>query len=269
MNRRFWVVAAIGLIVGGTSGCVTCGHQQFAQVWQSEAEHELPVSCRKQVYVFLIHGLTPSCVSGLELLRDKLAHHGFAKVGVGEALAGVGITREIREIHAHEPDAQFVLVGYDWGGWAASSLARELHQDGIPIAAVVLLNPVHSLAPCGVRTLLITSGKAPAWGSSTDRVVIPDTNHFRLPSHPTTVGTITGLLHEIAADGVPPTLDPVPEWHYLHAPAMRPFVPPQGQEWDFLTETGTVPLPIGMRLSTQPVPSTQHLEATKSSLTPR
>lgn len=269
MNRRFWVVAAIGLIVGGTSGCVTCCHQQFAQVWQSEAEHELPVSCRKQVYVFLIHGLTPSCVSGLELLRDKLAHHGFAKVGVGEALAGVGITREIREIHAHEPDAQFVLVGYDWGGWAASSLARELHQDGIPIAAVVLLNPVHSLAPCGVRTLLITSGKAPAWGSSRDRVVIPDTNHFRLPSHPTTVGTITGLLHEIAADGVPPTLDPVPEWHYLHAPAMRPFVPPQGQEWDFLTETGTVPLPIGMRLSTQPVPSTQHLEATKSSLTPR
>ncbi len=269
MNRRFWVVAAIGLIVGGASGCVSCGHQQFAKVWQSEAEHELPVSCRKQVYVFLIHGLTPSGVSGLEILRDKLAHHGFAKVGVGEALAGVYITQEIREIHAHEPNAQFVLVGYDWGGWVASSLAHELHQDGIPIAAVVLLNPVHSPTRCGVRTLLITSGKSPAGGGSTDRVVIPDTNHFRLPSHPSTVSVITSLLHEIAADGVQPTLDPVPQWHYPHAPAMRPFVAPQGYDWDFLTETGTAPLPIGMRFSTQPEPSAHRVEGEKSPLTSR
>ncbi|MCS6866669.1 MAG: hypothetical protein NZS48_16575 [Gemmata sp.] len=269
MKCRFWMGALIGMSWAATAGCVSCGHQQYAKVWQRGADVAGPLSCRQQVYVFLIDGLAPACIASLERLREPLANHGFAKVGVANAVAGVSIAEEIRGIHATAPETKFVLIGYDVGGMVAQLLARELLREGIPIEAVVLVNPVHDRPPCGVRTVLITNGKAPACMAANDRIVVPEANHFRLPTHPTTVRAIVNLLEDLAASCMAPPVDPVPQWSYPHAPAMRPMIPPQGGAWDFLADTGMVPRPIGLRLSPESRLPTDRTEMTQTPITPQ
>jgi hypothetical protein len=270
MTKRFWAVGAVLAIVVVNTGCVTCCHKSYAQALANGAECELPPDCRGRVYVFLLHGITPTTECGLSKLREKLAVRGFAKVGEGELASGFCIASEIKTIHKCEPEAKFVLVGYDLGAAAAVCLSRELAVKGIPVASVVLLDPMGPLPTdrCEIPTLLITSGTTTTRALHTLHVAVPDAKHHTLPAHPVTVESITSLLMEIAASEIEPLIDPVPAWSYKHAPEMRPFVPPTGTEWDFLAEQGP-PLPIGTRAISQPVPMQQPVTSAQAVTVPR
>lgn len=254
MSKRIWVAGAVLGVALANAGCVTYCHEGCAKVWDRGADHELSNSCRAQVHVFMVHGLTPSTGHGLRALRHKLNECGFAKVGAGELVSGFCIEHEIKKIHRCDPEAKFVLVGYDFGGSVANCIARDLAEKGVPVEAVVLLDPLNCGKPSGARTILVTSGTTPSTVAHTDRLVVPDSNHYRLPTHPSTVAAIKGLLQEIAAKCAQPPVDPVPVWQFPGAPEMRPLPVARGDQWDILAEQGGVPQPVGTRVESPTAP---------------
>ena len=252
MRGQRWVVGAVLAIAVANTGCVTCCHKGYQKSLEHAPDCELPEPCRNQVYAFLINGLTPPTHNGLNALRIKLAENGFAKVGIADLAGGLCVEHEIKKIRACEPDAKFVLVGYDVGAPVAVCAARDLNAKGIPVEAVVLLDPVGCKEASGLPTLLITSGKGASTAVHSQRVVVPDASHFGLPAHPTTVAVITDLLRGVGVSGYEPAGDPVPEWSYPHAPEMRPVVTGRwNEEWDFLADRGST-RPIGTSVASQP-----------------
>ena len=138
MTAKSWGIAAVLATVLANAGCVSCCHKSYQKALERGAECDIPTPCRNQVYVFMIHGVTPTTGCGLSALRVKLAEGGFAKVGVGELASALEIVCEVKKIRACEPDARFVFVGYDVGGAAAVCLARDLGKKGVPVDAVVV-----------------------------------------------------------------------------------------------------------------------------------
>jgi len=256
MSGKTWGIAAILAMVLANTGCVSCCHKTYKQARENAPDCELPTPCRNQIYVFMVHGLTPSTSSGLDALRTKLGESGFAKVGVGELTSALEIVFEIKDIYKCDPDAKFVLIGYDLGGGAAQCLARELSARGVPIEGLVLLDPLACGEPCSARTLLITSGTTISSAPCTNRLAVPDASHYRLPAHPATVAAITELLKDLATRNWQAAPDPVPEFTYPLAPEMRPVLQSRpGEEWDFLADRqGPVPS-INTRTVTRPVPA--------------
>src|SRR2546430_2474575 len=100
MLQQRWVIGAVVAIALANAGCVTCCHKSYKQALVHGPECDLPTPCRSQVYVFMIHGLTPSCDCGLEALRTKLAENGFSKVGVAELGSELCVECEIKRIRA-------------------------------------------------------------------------------------------------------------------------------------------------------------------------
>lgn len=253
MTRQVGLIGAVLATVLANTGCVSHCHRSHQKSWERGPDHELPAPCRGQVYVFMVHGLTPGGDCGLETLRLKLAESGFAKVGVAELGGSFCVAGEIARIRKCEPDAKFVLLGYDMGGAAAACVARDLNKQGVPVEALVLLNPVKCGEPCGVRTLLITSGTTATTVPHTDRLVV-STTHMHLPAHPRTVGVILGLLSEIATRDFVETGDVLTEWSYQHAPEMRPVAAGEGgPHADLLADKPGTPSAIDTRVVVQPV----------------
>jgi hypothetical protein len=253
MNAKRWAIGVGLAILVANTGCVACCHKTHESAWINGAQYNLPTVCRSQVYVFMIHGLTPSTHCGLEALRLKLGEDGFPKVGMGELVHICWVESEIKSIAKCEPEARFVLVGYDLGACVAQKLARDLVSEGIPVESLVFLDPlgVSSKESCPIHTLLITSGTTVAPVPHHDRVVVPDVNHYQLPAHPTTVSAITELLKDIALRSYIPPVDTVQEWSYPHAPAMRPIPTMTTGKWNFLADQPTVPNAIGTRVEYQ------------------
>jgi hypothetical protein len=269
MNGKLWVAGAVLAIVLANTGCVSCCSKSYGKAWNCAPDCELPTHCRGNVYVFMVHGATPSTDCGLEALRAKLAECGFPKVGVGELAAAPCVWWEIKKIAKCEPDARFVLLGYDLGAPAAVCVARDLASKNIPVEAVVLLDPVGCGETRDLRTIVVASGSA---SYSTlpcmPRMTVYEANHFQLPAHPKTVAVVCGLLQEIAARDCKPGEDEIQEWNYPHAPEIHPLPMPRGDDWDILADTGT-PLPINTRATgtTPPVATPTATPATPQART--
>jgi hypothetical protein len=254
MSGQRWLVGAVVAIALANTGCVACCHKGYQKALEHAPDCELSTPCRNEMYVFLIDGLAPPTHCGMHALRLKLAENGFAKVGIANLAGGLCVEHEIKKIRACEPEAQFVLVGYDLGASLAVCTARDLTAKGIPVEAVVLLDPVRCKDTSGVPTLLITSGKGACAVPHSQRIVVPDAGHFGLPAHPTTVATLVDLLRVIAVNSHEPAGDPVPEWSYKDAPEMRrPVTGRWDAEWDFLADHGPT-RPIGTTVAAQPLP---------------
>jgi pimeloyl-ACP methyl ester carboxylesterase len=213
----------------------------------------------------MVHGITPTTESGLESLREKLSESGFAKIGVAELASAPLIALEIKRNLKCDPDARFVLLGYDLGAAAALWLARDLLGSGVPVEAVILLDPIACGDTGGVPTLRISS--AASAGSATPfearfnsavplthaSLVVPDANHFKLPAHPQTVAAISALLKGIAVNHYHEPGDPIPYWTYEHAPEMH--IAPRGEappEWNFLADSTETPPAIIARPRPRP-----------------
>jgi hypothetical protein len=242
MSRRRWVSGTVAALVLASAGCTACETKCYERAVEHAPECTLPHAARAQVYVYMIHGLTPPTDTGLEALRLKLSEFGFAKTAEAEFAAAPLAALEIKRTRKCEPDARFVLLGYDVGGVAAAALARDLSAKGVPIDALVLLDPVACGAAGGVRTLLVTSGSASPAVPAAEHVAVPDAGHFTLPAHPATVAAITALLTDVAERNYRDPGDPIPYWSYKYAPEMR-YVPRgnTAPEWNFLGDTTETP----------------------------
>jgi pimeloyl-ACP methyl ester carboxylesterase len=258
MVARNWAILALAAVATVQTGCVSHCHKTYAEARNRGPDCELPAACRSTVHVFLIDGLTPCGSCGLGKLRTELATNGFAKVGIGDPASGHSVAKEIEEIRACDPDAKYVLVGYDVGGGAAAHTAKVLAKKGIAINALVLLDPVACGNELPVRTVLVSSGSRMATVPHTQRFAVPDAKHSKLPAHPTTVAIVTDVLREVALNGYVEAADPVPAWNYKHAPEMRPEVPVRGDGWDFLADDRRTPAPLlapsAPAVAQQPVP---------------
>ncbi|MFM8274654.1 MAG: hypothetical protein ACKODX_20315 [Gemmata sp.] len=255
MTLRSLAICVVLATVSASAGCVTHCHKGFKKALDQVTEYDLPPRCRGQVHVFMIHGLAPSSDSVLSALRLNLAQNGFAKVGLCGACDPWWVKSEVACIRQHDPDARFVLLGYDCGGPVACWLARSLAEKGVSVDAVVLLNPVGcSAEPCGAQTLLITTPKCVTCVPHAQKVVVPDVSHFGLPNSPQTVSAVTALLSEIAAGNCQPPVEEQPAWGYPHAPEVR-RIPnkPQGSDWDFLADRPGPTRSIGTQTAAQPV----------------
>jgi hypothetical protein len=249
MSGKLWSLLLAVAISAANAGCVSCDHAAHKIALNAGPVCDLPTCERQKVYVFLLNGLTPTGSCGLEGLRDKLAEHGFPKVGCGQVFHAGWVADEMKRVLADNPDARFVLLGYDLGGGVAAKLAAQSVQSGLPVDAVVLLDPIGkaALTPTGVRTLLITSGSGRSPVPHNESVIIPDAGHFKLPTHPQTLAVVCNLLHEIAAKQMRPEIETFPHWSYEHAPEPRITPIPGTPEWNVLTDRpGGATLPLGV-----------------------
>jgi hypothetical protein len=260
MSGPRWAIGAFAATFVACTGCVSCDDKCYRKALENSAACEMPLQSRTQLYVYMIHGVTPTTDDGLEALRMKLCERGFAKSAVSELACAPLIACEIKKTLKCEPEAKFVLLGYDVGSAAAVSLARELTAKGVPVEAVVLLDPVGCQEASGVRTLVISNGSAKDTGRASRRkpspvssaandlvshVVVSDAGHFKLPAHPGTVEAVTDLLTDIAARNYQDPGDSVTSWSYQHAPEMhRPAGGTHAPEWNFLADTGETPAGI-------------------------
>jgi hypothetical protein len=249
MSGKLWLLLLVVALSAANAGCISCDHAAHKSALNAGPVCELPTCERQKVYVFMLNGITPNGSCGLEGLRTKLAEQGFSKIGCGQVFHAAWVADEMKRVLADNPDARFVLLGYDLGGGVAAKLAQESVRAGLPVDALVLLNPKGkaSLTPSGVRTLLVTSGAAGTPTPHTESVIIPDVGHFKLPTHPQTLAVVSNLLNEIAAKQMRPEIETFPMWSYEHAPAPRISPLPGDAAWNVLTDSpGGVTLPLGI-----------------------
>lgn len=239
-GKRWLILAAVGSLLGGT-GCVNCNHHTHKMAVDVGPECPLPLADRQRVYLFLVNGLTPGC--GLDSLRDEVSRQGFPKIACGQLVHIGWMANEMRRIHADDPGARFVMLGYDAGGPAAARLASDAVADGLSVDAVVLLDPLGKCDTFGAsRTVLVTSATATGSGPTphSESVPVPDASHFKLPTHPQTVAVVLSLLTESAARARPTDVPmPVIELTYEHAPPPRAITAPgldAPAEWNFLLD---------------------------------
>jgi len=99
---------------------------------------------RASGHVYLLRGIFNVSV-GLDALAGKLAHQGVAATVYGHGEASTVATLAAQQYHSGTA-RPIVLIGYSLGAGAAVAVAQQLNGSGIPVALLVLLDPVSSEA---------------------------------------------------------------------------------------------------------------------------
>ena len=140
---------------------------------------------------FLMNGLDVVNCGNLAGLRDYLHDMGFNQIYYGQLYHVWWFQCEIARIHREDPDARFVLVGYDLGVNAVDGLARHVAHDGVQIASLVFLsgNTSHLGTPSHVSTLhqlaeLLTTVAFTVPGVEPAEPVLPPSPEQALPRVP-------------------------------------------------------------------------------------
>ncbi len=190
-----------------------------------------PPCCREHVYVFLVHGMDPFDWANLTGLRDYVQELGFHKTYYGQLYHTWTFEKEIRRIHAEDPSARFVLIGFSFGANVVRYLANSAGADHIPIDLLVyfggntLKNETYDQPENVARIVNILASGAiwnGAWMDRAENIHETDVWHFGSPSHPYSLRMMARELAvvashvEVVEDGPPPP------------PEMR------SGEWDFL-----------------------------------
>jgi hypothetical protein len=222
MARRAGLAAAVAAILLAGTGCVCCGNKGYGLARDVGPDCDLPTCQRDQVYVFAVGGMNPLLWADLDELRERLNRKGFAKVATGQTVAYWWVAGEMRRVREDNPNAVFVLLGGEGGTATAVRLAEKAAEDGLPVGAVVLIDPEGKARPPkgGLRTLTLAS---------------PD------------AGEITSLLTELAAATPPRVTEEATGWHYKYAPDPRPTLDPSlAPEWAYMFDRpGGSTRPIG------------------------
>lgn len=236
MARRNGLIAGVlGILIAG-SGCVNCGNKGYGVAREVGQDCALPTCQRNAVYVFAIGGTDPLGLFALDGLREGLNKQGFSKVATGQTVHAGWVREQMHQGRVDNPEAVFVLVGFGAGGPTAAGIAEKARAEGLPVAAVVLIDADgRTPPPAGLRTLAVGSGYGVAATSAVESIVVPEAGRFTLASDPRTVAAVAKLLTEVAA-GVPMhTTETVAAWEYEHAPEPRPDLDgSRSPEWIYL-----------------------------------
>jgi len=232
-----WLLAAAALNGGCLSFVHPCGRPRPEQVQECALT---PACCRNHVYVFFVQGFDPFGAANLSGVRDYVQSLGFIKTYYGQLYHAGFFGREVRRLHNEDPDAHFVLVGYNLGADAVRSLAQNLQTDSIFVDVVVYLegDPKQDgprTRPANVgRVVNIAAkgwfGNAPTLDDAVN-VRYTDVSSFGSPAHEYTLETLAHELTSVA--GLVPATDPLaPAENESRAP--MPRASSTRDEWDFL-----------------------------------
>jgi hypothetical protein len=236
MTGQRWLLANVAAIVLASSGCMTCCHDGYHLAREVGPECELPTCQRNDVYVFAISSLNPISIVALDGLREQLNRQGFAKVATGQTIHTGWMAREMRRIRDTEPDAIFVIVGFESGRPAAVALADKVAAQGIPVSGVIVIGTEGTAPPSrqGLRVLALGKVEEMATANA-EPVPVGNVASYGLATDARTVEAVGNLLKEIASTAPISVVAEVAEWSYPHAPPMREVGDPaRDPEWSFL-----------------------------------
>jgi pimeloyl-ACP methyl ester carboxylesterase len=122
---------------------------------------------RAAAHVYLLRGIFNVSV-GLDALAGKLAHQGVAATVYGHDEESAVATLAAQQYQAGTA-RPIILIGHSLGAGAAVAVARQLNSSGIPVALLVLLDPVSASAvPPNVGravNLYVSGGQGTAVGA--------------------------------------------------------------------------------------------------------
>jgi hypothetical protein len=205
-----------------------------------------PLGARNHVYIFFVHGLDPLNCANLSGVRDYVQGLGFNKTYYGQLYHTAQFEREMRSIHANDPDARFVLIGFSLGANMVRNIAQAVKPDGIGIDLLVYLggNTLKDAPrdrPENAARVINILAQGCVWNGATlegaENVQVRQVGHFGSPTHPYTLQTLARELAALAATVpvVPPPEPPLPPGE--EAPTPRPLTGSSDgprDEWDFL-----------------------------------
>lgn len=179
---------------------------------------------RKHVYIFLVNGLDPFFVCKFNKTPDYLRSLGYEHVSFGQLPAYRRFTEDIRHIHADDPLARFVLVGFSLGANNVCRMSEDLKADGIDVDLLVYLggclvsngpewrpeNAHRIVNICDSGLIVLTGGLVrPDKLDGVENIQIPGpTFHVNTPDSQVTQETLANELGAIAAG--PGEAKPVP-----------------------------------------------------------
>ncbi len=157
----------------------------------------LPQQAKNHVYIYLLNGNDPLNTGNLLGVRDYLHQRGFVKTSYGQQFHGPWFESEIEEIHAADPLARFVLVGFSAAAGPVNQLARRLGEEGIGVDRLIYLDGVflfrseELVKPDNVEKFVNLQSEgwivhgSPREGA--ENFTLKGAGHFDVPSHPRTL----------------------------------------------------------------------------------
>jgi pimeloyl-ACP methyl ester carboxylesterase len=195
-------------------------------------------TCRDSVHIVFVHSpVDAGDVDGLSKVADLFCEAGFKNTttfnlyhdGSAEALAC-----RVREIHAGDPGARVMLIGYSSGALIARGAAKRLEADGICIDTLVyldaaILHLARDEEPCNVlRHVLIYREGTPIPDVGDNAVIhrVEEWNHLRVPTTQSACDKmLSEAIHLVDSRGhreapSDPAL-PTPKLPYQDVPTLR------------------------------------------------
>jgi hypothetical protein len=250
MFGKRWVgLMLVASLAGG--GCMQYRSVGFQDALCSPLESPAPPPIRNQVYLFMMNGSDVLDSAGMLDLRDQLSHLGYPKVYLAQRPDSAWYTRELRRIPREEPGARMILLAYGSSATKVHALAAEAARDGLPVDAVIFLDPV-GLNGRLAETLPFPSVvlRSHNWLGSrqlvaTENLILPGVGHFSLPAHPGCVQLVHSLMTGAAGNVHLESKLSLPRLPLADVPnpTPRPVAPvpytPDG--WDFLKPNAGFP----------------------------
>ena len=222
---------------------------------------EIALSGRDHVYVFFMQGIDPLDFANVEGVKDYFQTLGFHQTWFGYAYHAYHFKKKILRLHDKDPQARFVLVGFDCGCNVVRDLSGSLAKKGLHVDLLVyvdgkFLSNDPANQPTNVDKLInIVAGKQIANECAmpgVDNVSLPELWHFGTPTHPATLAILARELATLA--GQVPAVDELPAIpRSVREPTPRPVVvqsEEKSDEWDFLRPTS-----LDSRASLPPLPT--------------
>jgi hypothetical protein len=174
-----------------------------------------PAPAGGDIRIYILDGVNPLGLAGIDRLADQLRGAGFRHTRVGGWYSAAAFEREIRATHAGDPSARFAVIGYSAGSYPARTLANRLVRGGVPVAVLgyvggdYLRDTPETRVPGVGRVVNVTGNGYLLTGrnlmfngtdvSGATNVRLAGTNHYSLPTNPRTFQTLYEALS--AADG--------------------------------------------------------------------
>jgi len=213
---------------------------------------QLPIACRQSVYVFLINGSDVLGFANLYGVRKFLSEMGFVKTCYGECFHGWWLEKEMKAIHQENPDARFVIVGYEHGADTALSLAQAGAAMGAHVDMLMYLEPRGfsfdrvSAGEAGIgRVVVVHADKSLSAGAEipgAETIAVSCSCRYTVTTHSATLNTLSQEVAKLAMSVPLPApsviSDPFPPMLDDPAPTPRPLSTKKKTEisdqWDFL-----------------------------------
>jgi hypothetical protein len=234
------------------SGCLHNRSVGFQDALASPLPSTAPPPIRNQVYLFVMNGSNVLDSGRLFDFRDQLCELGYPKVYIAQRPDTAWYTRELRRIPREEPGARMILLAYGSSATKVHALAAEAARDGLPVDAVIFLDPL------GLNGQLVDTLPFPTvvlrshnWLGSrrlvgTENLILPGVGHRSLPAHPGCVQLVHSIMAESAGNVHLESKLTLPRLPLTDTPNPTPrgvtpvpFVP---DEWDFLKPNAAFPV---------------------------